>query len=100
MNTNNLFFLLAEKRDERRLGRGRGGGGGGQDVDRGELAGALLHQGGQWEGDNEDDGRQERWHCIVIVKVIKCAVWHEALTSRVREAELRLDIQFPPAGEL
>ena len=36
----------------------------------------------------------------MIVKVIKCAVWHEALTSRVREAELRLDIQFPPAGEL
>ena len=100
MNTNKLFFLLAEERDERRLGRGRGGGGGGQDVDRGELAGALLHQGGQREGGGHNDDDKNNNGDGDVVKVIKCAVWHEALTSRVREAELSLDIQFPPAGEL
>ena len=100
MNTNKLFFLLAEERDEHRPWRGRGGGGGGQDVDRGELAGALLHQGGQREGGGHNDDDKNNNGDGDVVKVIKCAVWHEALTSRVREAELSLDIQFPPAGEL
>ena len=33
-------------------------------------------------------------------KVIKCSVYHEALTRKVREARLPLDIQFPPSVKL
>lgn len=33
-------------------------------------------------------------------KSVKCSVYHEALTSKVREASLSLDIQFPPSVTL
>ena len=33
-------------------------------------------------------------------KTVKCSVYHEALTSKVREAKLSLDIQYPPSVKL
>ena len=33
-------------------------------------------------------------------KTVKCSVYHEALTSKVREAVLLLDIQYPPSVSL
>ena len=33
-------------------------------------------------------------------KTVKCSVYHEALTSKVREARLALDVQFPPSVKL
>ena len=33
-------------------------------------------------------------------KTVKCSVFHEALTSKVREATLILDIQYPPSVKL
>ena len=33
-------------------------------------------------------------------KTVKCSVYHEALTSKVREASLSLDIQYPPSVTL
>lgn len=33
-------------------------------------------------------------------KTRKCSMYHEALTSKVREARLSLDIKFPPSVRL